>query len=201
MKYISTRGYRILRVFVLGAFRLVHPRVVVKGKENIPQEACILCGNHSAFSDPVWLVGYGNFPDLPRVMAKQELRKVPVMGWIFQKLRCIFVNREANDISAVKTALKTLREGNHLVLFPEGTRVRRGKTSEPHSGAMLFASRSGCSVVPVYITAKKRLFRPIHVIFGEPIKPLFAGSKATPEELEQNTKLLMDTIYELGEGI
>ena len=201
MKFISTKGYRILRIFVLAAFRLVHPKVVVKGKENIPQVASIFCGNHSAFSDPVWLVGYANFPDLPRVMAKQELRKVPVMGWIFQKLRCIYVNRDGNDISAIKTALKTLRDGNHLVLFPEGTRVRRGKTSEPHNGAMLFASRSGCPVVPVYITANKRLFRPLHVIFGKPIYPDFAGSKPTPEELEQNTKFLMDTIYELGEGL
>ena len=201
MKYFSTRTYRFLRAVVLGAFRLIHPKVVVRGRENIPEGACILCGNHSAFSDPIWLVGYADLPELPRIMAKSELSSVPVLGKLIQKLRCIYINRGTNDLTAIKTALKTLRDGDKLVIFPEGTRVRDGKTSEPHIGAMLLASRGVCPVIPVYVTAKKKLFRPIHVIFDKPMYPQSEGDRPSPQELEQNTKRLMDAIYRLGEEI
>ena len=111
MKRFSTRTYRFLRALVLGVFRIIHPRVILEGKDNIPEGACILCSNHSAFSDPIWLVGYANLPKMPRVMAKQELSKVPVLSWFCKKLGCIFVNRDGNDLVAIKTAMKTLREG------------------------------------------------------------------------------------------
>ena len=200
MKTFSTRTYRFLRVLVLGVFRIIHPRVIVKGKENIPEGACILCSNHSAFSDPVWLVGYANLPTMPRVMAKHELKKVPVLSWFFEKLGCIYVNRDGNDLVAIKTAMKTLRNGQKLVIFPEGTRVRDGKSVEPHIGTVLLSGRTQCPVIPAYITMNKKLFRPIHVIIGEPFYPE-VSAKPTSEELESNTQQLMKIIYGLGERI
>ena len=200
MKFFSVRTYRFLRALVLGVFRIIHPRVVVKGKEKIPEGACILSSNHSAFSDPIWLVGYANLPTMPRVMAKQELSKVPVISWFCKKLGCIFVNRDGNDLVAIKTAMKTLREGNKIVVFPEGTRVRDGKASEPHIGAVLLSARTRSPIVPAYVTMRKKLFRAIHVIIGEPFYPE-TSAKPSPEELDTETKTLMKTIYRLGEGI
>lgn len=200
MKFFSVRTYRFLRALVLGIFRIIHPRVVVKGKENIPEGACILSSNHSAFSDPIWLVGYANLPTMPRVMAKQELSKVPVISWFCKRLGCIFVNRDGNDLVAIKTAMKTLREGNKIVVFPEGTRVRDGKPSEPHIGAVLLSARTRSPIVPAYVTMRKKLFRAIHVIIGEPFYP-DTSAKPSPEELDTETVNLMKTIYGLGEGI
>lgn len=201
MKYFSTRTYRFLRWLVVTAFRIVHPKVIVKGKENIPQGTCILSSNHSAFSDPIWLVGYANLPEMPRIMAKQELSSVPVLGWIYTRLRCIYVNRDGNDLVAIKTAMKTLRDGEKLVVFPEGTRVHEGEKVEPHIGAVLLAVRTGVPIVPAYVTNNKKIFRPIHVIFGAPFYPETASSKPTSQELEEGTKTLMKTIYGLGEGL
>lgn len=200
MKRFSTRTYRFLRALVLGVFRIIHPRVILEGKDNIPEGACILCSNHSAFSDPIWLVGYANLPKMPRVMAKQELSKVPVLSWFCKKLGCIFVNRDGNDLVAIKTAMKTLRDGEKLVVFPEGTRVRTEKDSDPHIGSVLLAGRTRCPIVPAYVTMHKKLFRPIHVIIGRPYFPA-TSPKPTPEELVDGTQHLMKTIYGLGEGI
>lgn len=200
MNFFSVRTYRFLRALVLGIFRIIHPKVVVSGRENIPEGACILSSNHSAFSDPIWLVGYANLPTMPRVMAKQELTKVPVISWFCKKLGCIFVNRDGNDLVAIKTAMKTLREGEKLVVFPEGTRVRDGKPSEPHIGAVLLAARTRCPIVPAYVTMHKKLFRAIHVVIGRPYYPK-ASAKPSPEELEAGTTQLMKTIYGLGEGL
>ena len=199
MKRFSTRTYRFLRVIVLGVFGLIHPRVVYRGRENIPEGACILAANHSAFSDPVWLIAYANLPKMPRVIAKQELSGVPVLSRIFKKLGCIFVNRDGNDLVAIKSAMKSLRDGEKLTIFPEGTRVRDGKMPEPHIGAVLLSSRTGCPIVPAYISMHKKLFRPIHVIVGKAFLPE-TSPKPTPEELSEGTKQLMNTIYELGDG-
>ena len=60
--------------------RIWHPIIRVRGKENIPEGAAVMCCNHSAFSDPVWIIVYGNLPVLPRTMAKKEAIKTPVIG-------------------------------------------------------------------------------------------------------------------------
>ena len=114
----SQRTYRILRAFLTVWLRILHPVIHVRGRENIPEGPCMLCCNHSCFSDPVWVIVYGKLSRLPRIMAKQELMKLPVLGWLYRKLGAFPVDRGATDLKAVQTTLKTLREG---------TRARRSR--------------------------------------------------------------------------
>ena len=134
-------------------------------------------------------------------MAKIELSRVPVLGWLLGKAGVIYVDRGHADVHAVKEALKWLKEGQKLLVFPEGTRVREGEVVEGKSGAALFATRTGTPLIPVYVSRKKYWFRPSPVVIGEPIYPKIAGRKATAEELEQITEQLMAEIYRLGEGL
>ena len=199
MKMFSHRTYRIIRAFIWGIMHVGHPVVRVTGRENIPDGPVIFCCNHSSFSDPIWVIVGANLENLPRTMTKKELLELPVLGWLYRKLGAFPVDRASNDIGAIKTAMKTVRDGDKLVIFPEGTRIRKGKKSEPHSGAILIATRSGVPVLPVYLTKEKKLFRPIHLTFGTPYLPETAGSKATPEELVQLSAELLQKIYSLGE--
>ena len=199
MKMFSHRTYRIIRAFIWGIMHVGHPVVRVTGRENIPDGPVIFCCNHSSFSDPIWVIVGANLENLPRTMAKKELLELPVLGWLYRKLGAFPVDRASNDIGAIKTAMKTVRDGDKLVIFPEGTRIRKGKKSEPHSGAILIATRSGVPVLPVYLTKEKKLFRPIHLTFGTPYLPETAGSKATPEELVQLSAELLQKIYSLEE--
>lgn len=201
MKMFSRGTYRFLRVIMLLLMRIVHPVIRVKGKENIPDTAVILACNHSSFSDPIFVVLYADLPVLPRTMAKKELMKLPVLGWLFRKLGAFPVDRDGADIAAIKTAMKTLRDGNKLVIFPEGTRVRKGKKSEAHSGAMLIATRTQTPVLPIYLTKKKKLFRRIDLVFGEPYLPQTADKRATEQELTELSEALLKHIYQLGEGL
>ena len=199
MKMFSHRTYRIIRAFIWGIMHVGHPVVRVTGRENIPDGPVIFCCNHSSFSDPIWVIVGANLENLPRTMAKKELLELPVLGWLYRKLGAFPVDRASNDIGAIKTAMKTVRDGDKLVIFPEGTRIRKGKKSEPHSGAILIATRSGVPVLPVYLTKEKKLFRPIHLTFGTPYLPETAGSKATPEELGQLSAGLLQKINRPGE--
>lgn len=194
---VSNRFYHFVRVPVWLVLRAMHPVMRVRGKEKIPEGACVLCGNHSALTDPIWIVLAAWFSRIPRTMAKKELFRVPIVNWVVQLVGAFPVDREGSDVGAVKIALRALRDGDKLMIFPEGTRIRRGKISEPHSGAMLIATRADVPIVPVYVSTNKRLFAPIDVIFGTPI--YHEKAKYSQQELDEMTAEMMHTIYQMGE--
>lgn len=201
MKIASKRSYHALRVVVRFAFRAVHPIVRVKGRENIPAGAAMLCCNHSSFSDPIWVIAFGSFDELPRTMAKKELLQIPIFGGFLRKIGAFPVDREGRDVAAIQTAMRALRSGSKVLIFPEGTRIRGGKTAEPHDGAVVIASRMNVPIVPIYLTAKKRLFGRIDLVFGKPIAPPFDRKKATEEELNRATVEMMAKIYAMGDAL
>jgi len=201
MKLFSARTFRFLRAIVLFFLHIAHPVIRVKGRENIPDTPVILACNHSAFSDPIFVIVCADLPTLPRTMAKKQLLHIPVLGWLYRKLGAFPVDRDGADVAAIKTAMKTLRNGNKLLIFPEGTRIRKGKQSEPHSGTMLIATRTQTPVLPIYLTKRKRLFRKIDLVFGEPYLPETAEKRATEQELTALSADLLNKIYRLGEGL
>ncbi len=191
--------YRFLTALVRVFFRLTHPVVRVIGRENLPSGPAVLCANHSHLTDPIWILGFGRFDRHPRIMAKKELFSNRLFRWFFAKLGAFPVDRGNTDIRAIKEALATLKEDNKLLIFPEGTRVRQGQASQPHSGAVLLAHKVKAPIVPVYLSVKKGLFRPISLIFGEPTVSDFGGVKPDASALEARSLQIMSQIYELGE--
>lgn len=200
MKRFSDRTYRFIRRVVTVVFHILHPVIRIQGRENVPDGAVIVAANHTAISDPVWVQMAMKLDRRPLTMAKKELLDTPVIGALCHKIGAFPVDREGNDIQAIKTSLQCLRDGNKLVIFPEGTRVRKGKTSQPHKGTVMIACRAKVDILPVYLTEKKRLFCPIDIVIGKPYTPEFEGTKPSAEDLERLTEEMMRTIYQLGEA-
>lgn len=187
--------YRIARVFVRIAMFFAHPVFKVSGRENIPEGAAVVCCNHSNLSDPIWVI-FGLWPPtMPAAMAKKEVMQVPLLGALLRYLGVIGVDRGSADINAIKQALKALRDGNKLLVFPEGTRVRPGKVVEAKTGAALLASRAEVPLLPVYLTRNKKFFAPLKMVIGEPFYVEKAGSRITQPELQEATDRLMGEIY------
>ena len=138
------------------------------GREIIPEGGAVICANHSSFIDPI-LVGlaFGKKHFL-HFMAKAELFKVPVLGWIMRKAGAFGVNRGSNDISAVRTAMKYLKAGEKVLIFPEGTRVSEDDAVEARTGAIRLASKLRVPIVPVHVPRVKKLFSRVHIHIGEP---------------------------------
>ena len=132
-----------------------------------------------------------------RIMAKQELRRVPFVGWVMEKIPRIFVNRGAHDIAAYQQCVDALeQEHDKMLVFIEGTRCNRDKHVRAKTGAVRMAAVSGAPVVPVFVTRNKTPFCPIRVIFGEPY-PVHVD----PEDhaaCQQASDALLKTIYQLG---
>ena len=153
-------------------------RVKVKGRENLPESGGMLvCANHSCLKDPVFVavaIGYGRSYTF---MARSELFQIPVFGFIIKKLGAFPVKRGSADVISIKTALRALKSGKTLVVFPEGSRW----SDEAKAGAGMLAVRGGAPVVPVYIGGSKRLFTKVTVTIGKPYMPETAGKPVYKE--------------------
>ena len=194
--------YTILWYIIFPFFSLFHPCRLV-GRENLPSDGALYCANHSGLCDPVCLVVAIGPRRQMRVMAKAEFMRIPVLGWLLKKAGIFAVERGKSDISAIKTAIKYLKGGENVLLFPEGTRIKdgvdkHGHESEAKSGAAMLAVRTGVPIVPVYIPAKKRWFRFTDVVIGEPYVPQVATKNGSAEEYHAIADDLLERIYALG---
>lgn len=191
--------FHFLYAVIWPFFNLFRPLRVV-GRENIPDGAAVLCPNHTTLGDPFYVVfAFGRKYPM-RAMAKIQIMRVPVIGWILGKAGVFGVDRGRADMKAVKTALKFLKDGNKLLMFPEGTRVHEGEDVAAKTGAAMFATRTGAPLLPIYIQRKKKLFARNVVVIGQPYHPEYAGRKPTPDELDAIAGDLMDRVRKLGEG-
>lgn len=170
----------------------------VQGREKLPEGGVVLCGNHTSFLDPVYVICAMGRKIQLRIMAKEELFCIPVLGFLLRKVEMIPVKRGKSDVAAVKECIRVLRDKNPLLIFPEGTRVKEGEESTAHAGAVLLAARAEVPVMPVYITPKKRMFRRGDVIFGDPYMLQYAGRKPTAEESQALANELLHRIRATG---
>lgn len=141
----------------------------IEGKENIPKGACVLMGNHQCILDPLTLALCTPDREI-HFMGKKELFQNPVLRWLFTKVHGFPVDRGNIDMSAVRTALGVLADGDTLGIFPEGTRSHDGHMGPLLGGASLLALRSRRDVVPIYIDGRYRPFHRITVRVGEPLE-------------------------------
>lgn len=190
--------YRTLYYIIYPFFNLFHPSRAV-GLEHLPQGGALICPNHTKASDPFFVVFAFGLKNRICAMAKAEVMRVPVVGWVLSKAGVFGIDRGKADVGAIKTAMKRLKAGEKLVLFPEGTRVKEGEEEdhEAKHGAAMLALRTGVPIVPVYIPRKKNWFRPTTVVIGEPYYPRIAGKRAAPEEYDAISAEVKRRIYAL----
>lgn len=191
---------KIERAFVKAVIRIyckILYRVKVVGTENIPLEgAVIYCGNHKNYLDPQLIVVTAKRH--VRFMAKDELAKnhfFAVLGKIFD---VIMVKRDSKDITALKEALKTLKKGQAIALFPEGTRNGLEKGESVKEGAAFLALRTGAKVLPIGISGGEKIFKKAIIKYGKPLDySKYKGKTQDKEILEKVTNEIMDNIIDL----
>jgi 1-acyl-sn-glycerol-3-phosphate acyltransferase len=177
-------------------------RLRARGLEHIPEGGFVLAANHTSNFDP-WPLG---IPFLPkrqlRFMAKAELFN-PLMAPILRAGGAFKVRRGEGDVEAMRTAAKLAREGEIVVMFPEGTRRKKGLRKKfearAHTGAARIALTVGVPLVPAAIAGTDRLSRlgPLRVVYGEPIDVSDLGELETKRAATIATERLMSRIEEL----
>lgn len=183
--------------------RLLHP-VSVEGMEHLPRRGALLIANHASNWDPILVATALPRDYRLRVMGKEELFRNPILAWIIRVGGAFPVNRGGADIQAVKTAIQTIKDGQNLLIFPEGTVIRDGigkadgLPAHAHSGAAVIGVRTGAIFVPVFLDGKKRLFHRTRIIIGQPYTPVYTGRRGTAEEMQNIADELLRQVYALG---
>jgi len=169
-----SRVYLVIGALSWPAVKTLY-RLKATGLEHLPGGGFVLAANHTSNFDP-WPLGLPLWPKRQlRFMAKSELFN-PVLKPILDAGGAFPVRRGEGDREAIETAVRLVREGEIVVMFPEGTRRKKGlrKKSEPrpHPGAARIALGAGAPLVPAAITGTDRLsrFARLRVRYGEPVR-------------------------------
>ncbi len=170
----------------------------VKGKENMPKKgAVVICANHVHALDPVALamVRYRQI----HFMAKKELFRKRFVSWLLTALGAFSVDREGNDIKAMRKSMEYLKGGEVLGIFPEGTRSKTGQMSF-HEGAVTFALRTGATLVPAGMAVSFKPFRRHRVVVGAPLDlSAYQGRKASKDDIAAVNQMLEERVMMLTE--
>ena len=191
--------YDVAKVLVTGIARTLF-RFRVVGAEKVPKTGpLIVAANHISNFDPP-LLGIA----LPRpvaYMAKKELFAMPVVKQLIPRLNAFPVDRQAGGTAALRAALRMLKEGRCVGIFPEGGRNVTG-TNEEKAGAAFLAAASGAPVVPAAIvgTRKLRPFGRVSVVFGDPIT-VKRERQSDGAAVEKGAAEIMQRIRTLEESI
>ena len=135
-----------------------------------------------------------------RFMAKEELKKNPLFALLGVLFEGIYVKRDSKDISSLKTALKTLKNGGCIGLFPEGTRNGFEKNEGAiKNGASYMALKTGAQIVPIGIVGNAKPFTKNAIIYGKPLDlSEFANKKVEKEDDDKVSNLLKEQILLLS---
>ncbi len=188
-----------MRKFIKLMFRFYYKvffGVKIHGLENLPNEkSYLICSNHLDARDP-FVIGSALNPQIS-ILAKKELFKNKVVAWFIALNGAIPVDREANDISAIKAALKILKGGNVMMLFPEGTRNKTNVPLEAKPGVAMIAVKAKVPIVPISFISDYKHFKTMHIIINDPIYlDEYFDQRMTTEKYQMISQEILDKIYE-----
>jgi glycerol-3-phosphate dehydrogenase (NAD(P)+) len=188
---VNTPVYWIVRAF-LQPFLQIYFRLSRTGRQHIPAEGgVLLAANHRSFLDPFVIGCCLRRPIF--FVAKQELFQNRLMGWFLNCMGAFPIRRGESDEESMKTALALLDRGEVVVIFPEGTRIRRGALGKARRGVGRLALQSGAPVVPIAVHGSEHA-RPRGIVF-KPVKvKLRVGRPLTFPRVESPSKSLANEV-------
>ena len=183
--------------FLMKVVMSVVTRLEVSGLEHVPLKGPVLiAANHLHFADPPLLGAV-----IPRkiiFMAKSELFRIPVIGLLVLAYEAFEVHRGMGDARALRRAIKVLRGGMALGVFPEGHRSKDGKLQRARNGIALIAYKTGATILPVAISGTRTflqwpriLQRPrVIVTIAEPLHPPLIHSPSREQQAELTEEVM-----------
>lgn len=159
-------------------------RLTVIGEENVPAgQAVLYAGNHRSFFDIV--ITYARCPGLTGYVAKDSMKKIPLLSLWMKRLYCLFLDRDniKEGLKTILIGIDQIKRGISMCIFPEGT---RGKGVDEldmppfKEGSLKMAEKTGCPIIPMALTGTADIFenhfpwiRSAHVTlqYGSPIYP------------------------------
>ncbi len=174
---------RFSRYYFRYILKLTGSRITIEGLENLPdpsKHSICLVSNHQSYFDILLIEAY--IPFLVGFVAKKELGRLPLLRTWMKELGCILIDRRSSRsaIEAISMGVESIKKGNPLVLFPEGTRSRGQKMNTIKPGSLKLAIRSRAVIVPITVNHSYRIYEEqsrvkaadVAMVVHEPLYPV-----------------------------
>lgn len=196
--------YRFSRKLTEYFFRLFYRAKIYGEKEHFIEGRAVIAGNHVSYYDPP-LVGVG-WQEVIHYFARPSLFTKPVLGFL---LRSYNVHPLPSDspTSAIKYISELLNQDLKVVIFPEGTRSKEDKITDPKLGFSMIAHRTNSPIIPVYVGGaydiwnRKRRFPRLRgrlvCVFGSPLRWEDLGKMSKKEAQEEMVRRWEQAVLEL----
>ena len=180
-------------------FSILYP-IKVYGKENIPSGGAVFVCNHFRAIDCGFIARICD-KDI-KYLAKKELFKNKLITKLIRSYGGIPIDRENPDMKSLLEAIKEIKKGHKLCIFPEGTRNITGtnKLQEIKGGTVIFSVKAKCPIVPIIMLNKAKIFRRTQIIIGKPFEfEEYYGKKLSDTDIADMAKIVREKMIEQQE--
>lgn len=182
-------------------------KLTVIGKEKIPKDTAVLfVGNHQSYFDVI--IGYTLMIRQTGFVAKDSLKKIPVLSWNMRYLNCLFIDRSnmRQGVRTIMQAAELAKNGTSIFIFPEGTRNKSGDETNLapfHDGSFKVSQRGKVPIVPVTFNNTESIFEKhipkiisskVVVEFGDPVNWEDMDKQTQKRVGEHFRQIILDTL-------
>lgn len=192
------RFFNFLRIIVVPVYYILKP-FKFYGNRKVKDGAYVYVSNHRVMFDLV-------YPAVTtwegvHYVCKKSLAETPFVRGLVRLVKAIPVNRDGNDVRALLDCFKCLKNGEKVVIFPEGTRNKSDEVMLPFkSGAAVMAIRTKTPIVPIVVYSKPRFFRYTHILIDEPFElSEYYDRKLTEEDILEADEKLRNYMLQMHE--
>lgn len=190
-------AYEKLREIARHVIKKSNTKVILKGIENLPDEPCVLVGNHQGIFDAFLL-----FACIDRKLgfiAKQEILTVPLVGSWMKESKTIFIDREnpRQMVSSINAGIENIKLGYSMIIFPEGTRSLSSNMGEFKKGSMKLATKVGVPIVPITIDGTYKVLETGNRVRGNTNHLVIHPAIDTKDLSKEEQQNLTDRIYDI----
>ena len=164
----------------------------------------VLIMNHESMLDPVVIVVTMWLAHVPvRIVYKGDFDRIKPAAWLFSRAGGFPVARGTADMKTVRRARTMLMRGENVLIYPEGTRIRRDEDEKPHGGYAIMAQLAKAPVQPIAIIGARhlRFRRPVYMDVAEPIEWSEISSDKRKEQLAEMESIGMARVYALRNAL
>jgi 1-acyl-sn-glycerol-3-phosphate acyltransferase len=175
--------------------KLAGIEVIIKGKENLPKNSNVLfVSNHQGNFDIPILINALN--QRVAFIAKKEIKKMPFIGEWMTLINCIFIDREdvRQSVRAINKGAKQIKNGQAMVVFPEGTRSKDGKLNEFKAGSLKLAVKADADIIPVTIDGSINALKKGELIIKPAQVTLTIGKAIVLKPDERDTTVIAEKV-------
>lgn len=182
--------YYFCKYFFYLPLRLLFPAKVIKKNKFPKEKKLITISNHLSWKDVIYVGLYT--PGFRHFIGKKEIRKNPFGRFFAWSLGAILIDRSKADLHGMREIISTLKKGEGIGIFPEGTRNKTGEDlQEVKSGSVMFAVKTDTPIVPVMIYKRAGMFRRNYIYYGEKFDlSEFVGKPLNSANMEAATKIV-----------